>query len=211
MLDDYLVEALSRSLVRLSIDGAGLDELLEPRQPTSGENAGKPPSRRGSKPPLSVSMLDLKCATEETLGRWCGALVRACPEVGQAPGAEAAGRIIEARADWLRAHLVELEQQAWATRCAEEVIAQARLVSDVVAPPAAVGDPEPIAYGTAREVAAWCRHLGKPVSRAAIRRAVATGRIQAQTMPDGRVIVQLADALTLASPAQTFCVAHPTC
>ncbi len=206
-MDDYLMDACGRALVRLALDGPGLDELMEPRQPSSGENAGKPPSKRESRPPVSLPLLDLKLNALEVLGYWCGCLVRAVPECGSLP-AEAS---LAQRAEWLRHRLPLLEQVAWGQRCAEEVIAVARVVSDVVSPPAGVGDPEPLEFGTARQIAAWSALLGRPVSRASIRRAVADGRITAEITPDGRMLVRLSDVLGLCRSGKSVYVAHPGC
>ncbi|MBE7338112.1 hypothetical protein [Corynebacterium aurimucosum] len=206
-MDDYLMDACGRALVRLASDGPGLDELLQPRQPSSGENAGKPPSKRGSKPPLSLAILDLKLETEEVLGQWCGQLAREAPEHGSLPS----GASIAQRADWLRSRLPILETMPWGQRAAEELIATARVVSDVVMPPKRAGDPDPLEFGTTREMASWSALLGMPVSRATIRRAIEDGRIEAETTPEGKVLVKLADVLELANFRSALDLAHPNC
>lgn len=196
MVDDRLLEQVGRALVKLASDADGLEELLVPRQASSGESAGKPPARRGSKPPLSVAMMDLKLETEAVLGKWCGVAVRDIDGVGHAPSSHAChGSLIAARADWLREHLGVLVEQAWAARCFEELIAQASLVADVVAPPCA--PVEPIAYGTARQVSRWTAVLGTPVSRMKIRRWIETGRIESMKLPSGEVIVSMDEVLEI--------------
>lgn len=206
-MDDFLLDALGRALVRLSVDGPGLDDLLEPRTPASGENAGKPPARRGSKPPLSVSILDLKIDTQGVLYSWCTHLASANPDQGAVGGSAS----IAECADWLHERILVLETMPWGRRCAEEVIATARLVSDVVMPPARANDPEPIEVGTAREMAAWSRLMGRPVSRSSIQRAIANGAISHELAPDGRVLVRLADVLKLRTVPKVLDVGHPSC
>lgn len=206
-MDDYLLDSCGRALVRLSVDGPGLDELLVPRQPCSGENAGKPPSRRESRPPVSLPLLDLKLNALEVVGHWCGCVARAAPECGSLPSGES----LAERAEWLRHRLPVLEVVPWGQRCAEEVIAVARVVSDVVSPPACAGDPQPLEVGTARQIASWAALLGRPVSRASIQRAVADGRLASEMTPDGRVLVRLSDVLDLGRSNGALCVGHPGC
>lgn len=199
VMDDYLLESCSRALVTLARDGVGLDELLEPRQPPSGENAGKPPSRQGPRPPVSVVMLDLKAETERLLGRWCHVVATRVPDAGSAPSAPSAGgRLIVARCEWLRAQLPAIAVMAWGQMCAEELVAQARLVADVVMPPTSSSSPQPLEVGTARLISRWCANLGYPISRTAIRRLIAAGALPSQTLPDGRVVVRLLDVLPIA-------------
>lgn len=205
-MDDSLVHDLGRSLYRLSRFGPFLDDLMLPRQAASGENAGKPPSKGKSKPPVVVSMMDLKAEAQWLLSMWCGALVSSCPEVGCVP----ADRAIAVRAEWLREHLLVVESMPWARRCAEQVIAQERMISDVVAPPVGKEDPEPIEMGTIREIIGWARHLGRPVSRTTVQRWVACGMIPSERTPDGRVLVRLSDVLDQVPLSAKLVVGHPS-
>lgn len=203
---DYLDE-LGRALYLLVRHGPGLDGLLEPRQAPSGENAGRAPARRGSRPPLSVPVLDVKVETERMLGRWCGQLVRDAPEVGRPPLTPA----IAARADWLRGHLEVLEKMPWMEAMSEEVAAQERIVTEMVMPPSGDSDPLPLEVGTVREIVSWADNLGYPVSRSTVRRWVAAGELEAYTAPDGRVLVRLADVLSMVSPAARYRCGPPAC
>lgn len=190
-MDDLLLDELGRSLVSLERLAPLVDDLLVPRQASSGENAGKAPAKKGSKLPLSASIVDMKIDAQQVLGGWCGCLTDDAPEVGQAP----VDRSLGARASWLREQLAVLEMMPWAELCAEEIIAQARLIADVVDPLPSVSDPEPIEWGTAREVVSWARLLGVPVSRSSVQRWVLSGEVASEMCPDGRVLVLLADVL----------------
>lgn len=70
-MDDQLLTMFSHSLFDLESFSPLLDELLFPRQPAAGENAGKAVVVKGSKVPLSTSILDLKIECEVLLARWC--------------------------------------------------------------------------------------------------------------------------------------------
>ncbi|ART20077.1 hypothetical protein CBE89_00085 [Corynebacterium striatum] len=197
MVEQYLLESTARELVRLAMHAQGLDALLVPRQASSGENAGKPPARRGSKPPLSVSIVDLKMETEQLLGRWCAQVASESPESGLPPGRGSGGQLMATRADWLRERLWVIESAVWGTLCCEELVAQARMVEDVVAP--ADGDViDPPPFGTARQLARWCRLLGSPMSRSTIQRAVADGRLPSVVAPNGQVLIETEAVLELA-------------
>lgn len=189
-----IVDDLGRNLHWLSVRADLVDDLLFPRQASSGENAGKPPARRKSKPPLVVDVADFIRDGENMLGFWCGRLVESCPEVGRPP----ASRRMSARASWLGAHVPELEAMPWVEMMAGEVASLSAMVVDLVDPLPAASDPEPIEEGTTREIAGWLRHLGWPTSRTTIRRWVESGRLPARLLLDGRVVVRLDDALDLA-------------
>lgn len=189
-----IVDDLGRNLHWLSVRADLVDDLLFPRQASSGENAGKPPARRKSKPPLVVDVADFIRDGENMLGFWCGRLVESCPEVGRPP----ASRRMAARASWLGGHVPELEAMPWVEMMAEEVASLSAMVVDLVDPLPAASDPEPIEEGTTREIAGWLRHLGWPTSRTTIRRWVESGQLPARLLLDGRVVVRLDDALDLA-------------
>ena len=188
------IDDLGRHLYWLETDGDLLDDLLVPRQPTSGENAGRPPQRGKSKPPVVMGILDLKIDTQGVLGFWCGQLVACVPDVGSPPS----GERIAARAEWLRSQVPVIQGMPWGEMMAEEVASQAMVVRDVVSPPARANDPQPIEEGTAREVASWLRLLGSPASRTTINRWIQSGRLGSRTLEDGRVIVKLEEARELA-------------
>lgn len=188
------IDELGRNLHWLSVKADLVDELLVPRQPSSGENAGKPPARRKSRPPLVVDIADFIRDGENTLGFWCGQLVAACPEVGSPP----ASRRMSRRAEWLSGHVPEVEVMPWAEMMAGEVASLSSLVMDLVDPLPAASDPEPIEEGTTREVAAWLRLFGEPVGRTTLRRWIESGVLPSRLLDDGRVVVRLSDARDLA-------------
>lgn len=206
-LDDGLFSEFGKALWALEELGPGLDDLLVPRQASSGENAGKPPARRGSRPPIDVVVLDVKLEVLATLGFWCGQVVSA----GCGPAAPPHDRGVVGLACWLRARLPEIEEFEWAEMAAHEVIGQARRVEDLVAPPLGADDPAPIEWGTSREVASWSRNLGCDVGRETVRRWAAQGRVASRGDGDGRVLISLPDVLKCAGKASWLGSGPPAC
>lgn len=190
LMDDQLLSMFSHALFDLESFSDSIDELLIPRQPVAGENAGKAVTSKGSKMPLSTSMLDMKISVEQLLARWCAQLSRDS-ECGQPP----ASCRIEVRAAWLQRNLFAIDDMPWGEVCAQEMIAETRLIRDVVSPPASRDDPIPIEVGTTREIVGWVRHLGFQVSRATVRRMVDSGEIPSEMVADGRVLIRLSDVV----------------
>lgn len=190
-MDDQLLDMLGRALHSLGKDSFLLDDLIFPRSPSSGENAGKAPSRGKSKPPVSVPILDVKVETENVLTWWVGAVRAAWPDQTHAPD----DKTISVLADWLHGNIALIEQAPWGQMCADEIIAQARLVDDVVMPPAHRNDPMALEMGTAREIASWARNLGYPVSRSSVQNWANAGKIASEIVADGRVLVRLDEVL----------------
>lgn len=189
-MDDDLLDKLSRSLVTLENLGPKLDDLLFPRQaPPDGGGGGG--SRPASKPPLSLSIVDLKVEVETCLRFWSAELVRA---VRLAAPSEHA---IAVQAAWLRSHLQELEPMPWAETAALDIIDDAWLVTETVVPPGRE-TVEPPAEGTARVIASWLSFFGFPLSRSQLQRHIAAGDLPTTPNPDGSVAIQLADALDIA-------------
>lgn len=189
-MDDDLLDKLSRSLVALENLGPKLDDLLFPRQaPPDGGGGGG--SRPASKPPLSLSIVDLKVEVETCLRFWSAELVRA---VRLAAPSEHA---IAVQAAWLRSHLLELEPMPWAETAALDIIDDAWLVTETVVPPGRE-TVEPPAEGTARIIASWLSFLGFPLSRSQLQRHIAAGDLPTTPNPDGSLAIQLADALDIA-------------
>lgn len=203
LMDDQLLSMLGRSLHGLEVDLPGLDDLLVPRQACSGENAGKPPARRGSRPPVVVSVLDVKVATEQVLRRWVPLIVRDGQVPAPAPGLSAVDL-----ARWLFARVAVIGDMPWGVMCAEEIIAQARLVADVVAPPDEVDAPLPLEVGGVREIVSWARLLGAQVSVRSVYRWIAKGVIASEVAPDGRVLVRLDDVLQKCRDQRNECVSQ---
>ena len=185
-----MIDDLDRWLYLLGSRSPLLDDLLIPRSGGS-QTAGKPPARRGSKPPLVVDIADLKCRVEGTLGFWCGRVV-AASECGESAPAV---RDASVRARWLSRHLDVIRRQAWAEMMAEEVAGLAAVVVEVVEP--AGEEVEPPVFGTARQMQRWARHLGFSVSRWKIQAAIDSGRIESTLRPDGALLVRLDDVLGL--------------
>lgn len=188
------VDELGRNLHWLAVKADLVDDLLIPRQASSGENAGKPPARGKSKPPLVVGVADFIRDGENTLGFWCGQLVAVRPDLGPPPSS----RRMAPRASWLGGFVPELEAMPWAEMMAGEVASLSSLVRDLVDPLPAASDPEPIEEGTTREIAGWLRHLGLATSRASLLRWVNSGALPSRRLDDGRVVVRLDDACELA-------------
>lgn len=187
-----LVSELGRSLWLLERDALVLEELLFPSVPASGVNAGVAARRGGSRPPVSIVLLDLKLETARVLQRWCAKLA-----AQEGAGTWRGGTSISACAHWLGARVTELEQYPWFEMAAYEIIGQQQVITAAVAP-SSDEDPQPIEVGTTREITRWAQHLGARVSRARVRRWVEAGQLDSETLPDGRVVVRLADVLELA-------------
>lgn len=187
-MNDLLLHQLGRALYSLECEGDKLDDLLFPRQACSGTNAGKPPARRGSTPPVNLAMLDLKLSTENVVAWWA---MRVPHAMEDGP----ASRNIADGARWLQGHLAAIDDAPWGELAAQEIIAAARLVSEVVSDPI---DDElvPVESGTCRAVAAWARAAGAQVSKTTINRWAKAGEIPSSVDDCGRVIVSLADVLT---------------
>lgn len=191
-MDELLLEEFESALHRLVRHAPALDDLLVPRQASSGENAGKPPTRGESKLPLNAVFLDLKLQTFEVVNDCCRWLRNARPEVGALPSP----RDIVDCCEWLQFHLEELASQPWATRSAEMVIAQSMLVGDVVSPPPSLTSPTPVEVGTVPIVTRWAQWLGRKVSQATVYRWVEAGKIPADYRPDGTLLIKLPDVLS---------------
>lgn len=189
MMDNQLLSMLGRALHDLERYAPGLDDLLVPSR-GGGGSAGRGGSRRGSKPPVSISMLDVKIETQGVLDRWVAQVLHTHPGLS-GPGV---GSISRAAA-WINTHLSVIADAQWGAMCADEVIATASLVVDLVAPPATDTDPEPISSGTVRQVVGWAGVLGRSVTRRSVYRWVERGEIPARLDVNQRVIVWLEDVL----------------
>lgn len=168
-----------------------LDDLLVPRQAPSGENAGAPPGKPGSKPPLVVAIVDLKIEVEVVVGRWAGAVVRFVPDVGRPVSSDVGAQI-----RWLGCVADRLVEMPWFERMVNEVIGVASVVDVVVDRPGLSPWSRDIPEkGTAREIVRWVRAAGMQVSQQTIQRWAATGIIPAETRADGRVMVRFNDVV----------------
>lgn len=207
MMDDFLLDELGRSLVRLEKLGPMLDDLLFPRQAPSGENAGLAAVAPGSRPPVSVPMVDLKIQTENILGWWCARVVESSPEVGSVP----ADRSVAARAVWLREHLDQFEVMPSAELGAQDLVTQARWVADVVDPLPSVDVPAPLEVGPVSSVVSWARHLGVKVSERTVRHWCQVDDLPYVVGVDGCLQVALADVLARARKTSPDLGTHGFC
>lgn len=187
-MNDLLLHQLGKSLYTLECEGESLNDLLFPRQPGSGENAGRPPSRRGSTPPVNLAMLDLKVATENMLAFWA---MQVPHDAGDVP----ASRSIVDGARWLQSHLGCIDDAPWGGLAAQEIIAQSQLVESVIDDSVEDDEPGLVKQGTCRVVASWARAAGVKVSKSTIHRWAMAGEIASNVGESGEVIVKLDDVL----------------
>lgn len=193
-MDEVLRDELESSLIRLVRLAPSLDDLLVPRQASSGENSGKPPTRGKSKPPVDMTFLDFKIETFNLVNDCCCRLRSDFPEVEPL---ESPRDIVDC-AQWLLNYLDVFVAKPWAERYAEQVISQVSVISDVISPPLSLKDPVPQEVGTARVIVRWARYLGREVTRSTIQRWIASGVIESDARPDGSVLIRLTDVLQAA-------------
>lgn len=204
-MDDVLLDRLSRSLVTLENLGPKLDDLLFPRQtpPDGGGVGGRP----GPKPPLVVSIVDLKVEVESCLHFWATELSASCEQLEHTTAKD-----IGALALWLRRRLNELETVPWAEQAAIEIIDKAWLVEQTVAPTDTRETIEPPSEGTTRVIASWLKKLGHPLSRTSLCLYMEDGVLDYTVDQQGRKILRLEDAMNLAkrrNDQQSYISVHP--
>ncbi|ASJ79011.1 DNA binding protein [Corynebacterium phage Colleen] len=204
-MDDFLLHSLGKSLRSLELCGDSLDELLLPRSAPGADGAGVAPSQMGSRPPLSIPIVDLKVETERVLCFWSGLLAQTlgvrCVE----------SRAVAARAEFLSHWLLELEQMPWAERCASEVIAQSRLVVATVEDAGSEPVREPIELGSVREVVSWARLLGYRVSVRSAYRWISEGRLASIGEEGAAAVIRLDDLLECCGRLGKIDVAQRVC
>lgn len=187
-MDRYLLHSLGRALYSLECDGGGLDDLLFPRQ-SCAQGVGKSSvGRRGSAPPVDLAMLDLKIETESTLAFWAS---RVPHPIGDGP----VSRSIADSARWLQVHIAVVDDAPWGEMAAQEIIAAARVVADVVNPSddddgAGESMPE---FVSCRVAASWMRNSGISVNHSTIYRWAKRGKIRAAIDDGGMLTVSLSD------------------
>ena len=125
-MDDYLLHELGKALYTLETEGGALADLLTFRR-CSGSDTPVGRSACASRPPVNLSMLDLKMRTENLLAFWAGQIAVASgvgvPQEHSVP----------VLAGWLQRYLWVFDGVPWGVMAAEEIVAQSRLVSEVVA------------------------------------------------------------------------------
>lgn len=190
-MDDQLLSMLGKALHSLESDASALDELIVPRAPSAGENAGVAAQRGKSRPPVVVSVLDVKIGVEAVLDHWVTHTRRELESARK----DTPGGSLSEKAAWLNRFLPFLADMPWGEMMAQEVIGQARWVSDLVNPPASPDDPTPLESGGVREVVSWAVNLGAKVSKSSVYSWVKDGSLPSVTAPDGSVHVRLQDVM----------------
>lgn len=204
-MDDYLLHELGKALYTLETEGEALADLLTFRRGSGGDTpVGR--SACASRPPVNLSMLDLKMRTENLLMFWAGQIAAASgvgvPQEHSVP----------VLARWLQRHLWVFDGVSWGAMAAEEIVAQSRLVSEVVSAPGADECEEtPPEWASCRVVASWLTRRGYRVSHMRVWRWAQAGLVQTVASDDG-VLVCYADAERAcidAAPGVGVAVLHP--
>lgn len=204
-MDDYLLHELGKALYTLETEGEALADLLTFRRGSGGDTpVGR--SACASRPPVNLSMLDLKMRTEDLLAFWAGQIAVASG-VGVPQGQD-----VPVLAGWLQRHLWVFDGAPWGAMAAEEIVAQSRLVSEVVADSGADEYEEaPPEWASCRVVASWLTRRGYRVSHMRVWRWAQAGLVQTVASDDG-VLVCYADAECAcidAAPGVGVAVLHP--
>ena len=204
-MDDYLLHELGKALYTLETEGGALADLLTFRKCSGGDTpVGR--SACASRPPVNLSMLDLKMRTENLLMFWAGQIaVVSGVGVPQEHG-------VPVLAGWLQRYLWVFDGASWGVMAAEEIVAQARLVSEVVSAPGADECEEtPPEWASCRVVASWLTRRGYRVSHMRVWRWAQAGLVQTAA-GDGGTLVCYADAERACAditPGVGVAVLHP--
>lgn len=186
-MDDYLLHALGKALYALETEGGAMADLLTFRRGSGGDTpVGR--SACASRPPVNLSMLELKMRTENLLEFWAG-------QIAVASGAGAPQEhSVPVLARWLQQQLWVFDGAPWGAMAAEEIVAQSRLVSEVVADSGADECEEtPPEWASCRVVASWLTRRGYRVSHMRVWRWAQAGLVQTAA-GDGGMLVCYADA-----------------
>ena len=203
-MDDYLLHELGKALYTLETEGGALADLLTFRRCGGDTPVGR--SACASRPPVNLSMLNLKICTENLLVFWSGQIA-----VASGVGVPQ-GQGISVLAGWLQRYLWVFDGVPWGAMAAEEIVAQSRLVSEVVADSCADECEEtPPEWASCRVVASWLTRRGYRVSHMRVWRWAQAGLVQTVASDDG-VLVCYADAERAcidAAPGAGVAVLHP--
>ena len=204
-MDDYLLHELGKALYTLESEGEALADLLTFRKGSGGDTpVGR--SACASRPPVNLSMLDLKICTENLLAFWAGQIA-----VASGVGVPQ-GQGISVLAGWLQQQLWVFDGAPWGAMAAEEIVAQSRLVSEVVADSGADECEEaPPEWASCRVVASWLTRRGYRVSHMRVWRWAQAGLVRTAA-GDGGMLVCYADAERAcidAAPGVGVAVLHP--
>lgn len=203
-MDDYLLHELGKALYTLESEGGAMADLLTFRRCSGGDTpVGR--SACASRPPVNLSMLDLKICTENLLAFWAG-------QIAVASGVGVPQEhSISVLARWLQRHLWVFDEAPWGAMAAEEIVAQARLVAEVVADSSDECEEVPPEWASCRVVASWLARRGYQVSHMRVWRWAQAGRVRTAT-GDGGTLVCYADAERACIDAATdagVAVLHP--
>ena len=204
-MDNYLLHELGKALYALETEGGTLADLLTFHRGSGGDTpVGR--SACASRPPVNLSMLDLKMRTENLLAFWAGQIA-----VTSGVGAPQE-HSVPVLAGWLQRHLWVFDEAPWGCMAAEEIVAQSRLVSEVVADSGADEYEEaPPEWASCRVVASWLTRCGYRVSHMRVWRWAQAGLVRTVT-GDGGTLVCYADAERAcidATPGVGVAVLHP--
>lgn len=204
-MDDYLLHELGKALYTLETEGGALSDLLTFRS-GSGGDAPACRSACASRPPVNLSMLDLKMRTENLLAFWAGQIAVA------SGGGVPQERDVPVLAGWLQQRLWVFDEAPWGAMAAEEIVAQASLVAEVVTD-SSVDECEeaPPEWASCRVVASWLARRGYRVSHMRVWRWAQAGLVRTAT-GDGETLVCYADAERAcadAAPGIGVAVLHP--
>ena len=204
-MDDYLLHELGKALYTLETEGGAMADLLTFRRDSGGDTlVGR--LACASRPPVNLSMLDLKMRTENLLAFWAGQIAVASgvgvPQEHSVP----------VLARWLQQQLWVFDGAPWGAMAAEEIVAQSRLVSEVVADSGADECEEtPPEWASCRVVASWLARRGYRVSHMRVWRWAQAGLVQTAA-GDGGTLVCYADAERACAditPGVGVAVLHP--
>ena len=204
-MDDYLLHELGKALYTLESEGGAMADLLTFRRCSGGDTpVGR--SACASRPPVNLSMLDLKICTENLLAFWAG-------QIAVASGVGVPQEhSISVLARWLQRHLWVFDEAPWGAMAAEEIVAQSRLVAEVVSVLGADECEEtPPEWASCRAVASWLTRRGYRVSHMRVWRWAQAGLVQTVASDDG-VLVCYTDAERAcidAAPGVGVAVLHP--
>ena len=204
-MDNYLLHELGKALYALETEGGALSDLLTFHRCSGGDTPGGR-SACASRPPVNLSMLDLKMRTENLLAFWAGQIAVAS---GRGVPQE---RDVPVLAGWLQQRLWVFDEAPWGGMAAEEIVAQSRLVTEVVADSSVdEGEEVPPEWASCRVVASWLTRCGYRVSHMRVWRWAQAGLVRTVT-GDGGTLVCYADAERACAdtaPGVGVAVLHP--
>jgi len=150
-------------------------------------------------------MLDLKICTENLLAFWAG-------QIAVASGVGVPQEhSISVLARWLQRHLWVFDEAPWGGMAAEEIVAQSRLVAEVVADSSDECEEVPPEWASCRVVASWLARRGYRVSHMRVWRWAQAGLVRTATGDDGSLVcyADAERACADTAPGVGVAVLHP--